>query len=68
MFPGVKYEVEPARAGLATLEARRADACCKFIEGIQSGRLIARLLCYNKGPHQHHGWVKAPCEQKASPI
>lgn len=31
-----------------TLEARRADACCKFIEGIQSRSAIARLLCYRQ--------------------
>ena len=35
---------------LATLEARRADACCKFIEGIQSGSPIARLLCFKQAP------------------
>ena len=30
IFPGVRYKVALARAGLATLEARQADACCKL--------------------------------------
>ena len=36
------YEVALAQAGLATLEARRADAYFKFIEGIQSWSPIVR--------------------------
>ena len=38
------YEVALAQAGLATLEARRADAYFKFIEGIQSWSPIVRLF------------------------
>ena len=47
---GVRYEVALARAGLATLEARRADVCCTFIESIQSGSPIAWLFSYNQAP------------------
>ena len=40
------YEVAPPQAGLATLEARRADEYFKFVEGIQSLSPIVQLFSY----------------------